>query len=230
MPIQQLNKPLILAAFFTENGLGKTGLTVTVDAWRVEQASATQIVTAQPATAVGAGFYYYTIVPGTTPFSQVVFKFSTASTAVDARELVGSYLVGPDWVETAGTITPAAVWGYATRTLTNLIYTFYPIIHGTDITIFRGDDYFSADGRALEWTDASWPSLTSASVQFRVYRPGSTVFTKNATLIGQTVRVELTSAETTLLPTSSYDLQATLSNTHIVTLRDGKIYVRTDVR
>lgn len=45
-----------IIAFFTENGIPKTGLSPTIDAWTLD---GTQVVTAQAMTEVAGGFYYY---------------------------------------------------------------------------------------------------------------------------------------------------------------------------
>ena len=45
-----------IIAFFTEQGIPKTGLSPTVDVWTVD---GSQVVTAQTMTEVAGGFYYY---------------------------------------------------------------------------------------------------------------------------------------------------------------------------
>ncbi len=45
-----------IIAFFTEQGIPKTGLSPTVDVWTVD---GSQVVTAQAMTEVAGGFYYY---------------------------------------------------------------------------------------------------------------------------------------------------------------------------
>ncbi len=45
-----------LIAFFTENGTPKTGLSPTIDVWKLD---GTQVVTAQAMTETAGGFYYY---------------------------------------------------------------------------------------------------------------------------------------------------------------------------
>ncbi|KKK86456.1 hypothetical protein LCGC14_2763060 [marine sediment metagenome] len=45
-----------IIAFFTEQGIPKTGLSPTVDVWTVDRS---QVVTAQTMTEVAGGFYYY---------------------------------------------------------------------------------------------------------------------------------------------------------------------------
>lgn len=106
---------------------------------------------------------------------------------------------------------------------------------GDQITIVRGDDYASADGRALEWQTsdaATWPDLTSATIQLTVkYGAGSTTYSGSVvtpTGVSKKVRVELTAAQTGALVAQEYDwdLQATLSGSgRKVTLRRGKAYV-----
>ncbi len=45
-----------LIAFFTENGTPKTGLSPTIDVWKLD---GSQVVTAQAMTEIAGGFYYY---------------------------------------------------------------------------------------------------------------------------------------------------------------------------
>ncbi len=45
-----------IIAFFTEQGIPKTGLSPTVDVWTID---GSQVVTAQAMTEVAGGFYYY---------------------------------------------------------------------------------------------------------------------------------------------------------------------------
>jgi hypothetical protein len=109
---------------------------------------------------------------------------------------------------------------------------------GRRIRIVRGDDYLATDGRALDFSSADWPDLTSATINFTAKR-GSNVLTKAGTVVTATgtkvVRIELEHTDTEDLKITEdnnpyiYDIEATLSNDSIVTLVDsGKMTVVAD--
>ena len=106
--------------------------------------------------------------------------------------------------------------------------------NGTAITVIRGDDYLLTDGRQLAWTSASWPTLTSGTVKLRVkFGKNAAVTEYSATLTGaQACYVALTTTQTAAMVPGVYnfDLQATLSNLSTVTLVQGVLNVREDVR
>lgn len=112
-----------------------------------------------------------------------------------------------------------------------------PVLIGGDVEIVRGDDYKAADARALEWTSASWPDLTSATVTFTakysdeivaVSKAGSVV-TPSGT--GKRIRVELLRSETENFLTGNhdFDIRAVLSNGDDVTLVKANMSVLADV-
>ena len=106
--------------------------------------------------------------------------------------------------------------------------------NGTAITVIRGDDYLLTDGRQLAWTSASWPTLTGGTVKLRIkFGKNATVTEYSATLTGaQACYVALTTTQTAAMVPGVYnfDLQATLSNLSTVTLVQGVLNVREDVR
>lgn len=82
--------------FFTNDGDGKTGLTVTFSCY--EGTSGTPVVNAQSATELAGGFYYYTISSGTVDANAgYVYKFVTAGT-VDQAEIPGQFVTA-SWAE-----------------------------------------------------------------------------------------------------------------------------------
>lgn len=103
---------------------------------------------------------------------------------------------------------------------------------GLVVKLIRGDDYLNADGRSLTWTDSGsdWPDLTGATVRFKWG-----IFSKICTVIGaggahQQVSLDLTSAETRVFEDGTFNLEATLANTHIVTIVvDGDLIIRQDL-
>ncbi len=109
-----------------------------------------------------------------------------------------------------------------------------------DLTLVRGDDYTVSSGRALpSWSSDDWTifDLTHAeAVTFRARtRYSETVFEKTAAVLsGTSVRVELTSAETGAFAVGhdayQFDVQAVLATGDVVTLAQGHLSIREDVR
>jgi hypothetical protein len=157
----------------------------------------------------------------TVPASVPAFKVSwnNSAGAIVATE---DYIVG----ETSDTL--------ATQ-LSGTVTITAPVASDGDVTLTRGDDYYDADDRALEWTtsdSATWPVLTSATITFAA-RIGGQTLTKagsvvQATGANKSVRVELASADTASLKPGhwTYDVQAVLSNGHSVTLQAGALNLR----
>ncbi len=157
----------------------------------------------------------------------------------------------------AGGATAQEVWEYATRTLTSgggtvdiaalaaaivaalsgsLTVTTPVSVDGTSIELVQGDDYFAADGRALEWTRSDWPDLTGATITLNVQTAsGIVTIAGTAPVVGagveQTVRAEMTAAETASLDIgfNDFDVKAVLASTHVVRLALGKCHVLDNV-
>lgn len=95
-----------------------------------------------------------------------------------------------------------------------------PVISSGDVAIVVGDDYRADDGRALEWQDSnsSWPDLAGATVDMLLNGQ-----TYAATLPdGNTVRVELTAAQTGALNVGAkrFSIRALIGG-HVITLASG---------
>lgn len=122
--------------------------------------------------------------------------------------------------------------GYILGTLTSgQITVVSPVSKdGGTITLYRGDDYFAADGRALEWTDtgALWPDLTGATVNFKAGTLTKACVVVTATGVNKKVRVELSKTDINALPDPYYafEIEATLANGHVITLATGKLYIK----
>ncbi len=118
-----------------------------------------------------------------------------------------------------------------------LIILVSPVAVTGTLGLIRGDDYFNADGRALEWTDfgSTWPALAGATIHLKIYQtnfpPAPTLDVLGAVIVGGPpsgkVRAELTKAQTALLTKSEYNyfVVATLADTHVVTLVTGLVVV-----
>ena len=94
---------------------------------------------------------------------------------------------------------------------------------GTTVTIVRGDDYNSADGRSIIWTGATadqWPDLSGATVvltainQNDILRKTLTVTQATGT---QQFNMQLTNEETEITSGRyKYDVQATLASGNVI--------------
>ena len=101
MPLEQVSNPVTFYAMYVASKVGKTGLTVTVDVYRVNtSATATQVVTGASATEVGGGLYLYQLASGTvTVEGEYVALFKTADTTVDVRHIPAIWAVQKAGVE-----------------------------------------------------------------------------------------------------------------------------------
>jgi len=119
-----------------------------------------------------------------------------------------------------------------------------PVVTSSNVQLIRGDDYATADGRQLDWTDSgsTWPDLTGATVTltFRVVGTDASVTASTGTVVNsgtatQTARFELTAVQTALFTIYTrrayvYDVQAALATSgNIVTLAIGYATVTNDV-
>ena len=95
MPLEQTGVALTFYAFYVATKQGVTGLTVTVDVWRVNtSASPTQIVTAGSATAVGGGLYLYQLASASvTVEGEYIAIFQTTSSTPDQQEIPAIWVV-----------------------------------------------------------------------------------------------------------------------------------------
>lgn len=140
-------------------------------------------------------------------------------------------------------LTPEDIWTHGSRTLTSAgqvaVTVLGPVATSGDITIVRGDSYQLPE-RALEWQTADvaiWPDLTGASIQFSARRGNSFLSVSGAVVtptgVNKKIRVELTADNTDSLEVAStpykIDIEATLSNGHVVTLVRADMYILPDL-
>ena len=95
MPLEQTGVALTFYAFYVATKQGVTGLTVTVDVWRVNtSASPTQVVTAGSATAVGGGLYLYQLASASvTVEGEYVAIFKTTRSTPDQQHIPAIWVV-----------------------------------------------------------------------------------------------------------------------------------------
>ncbi|MGD8499061.1 MAG: hypothetical protein PVJ86_00345 [Phycisphaerales bacterium] len=98
MPIEQLSNAIIFYAFYTNDGVGETGLTVTIDVY--EGTNGTPIVNGGSATELAGGLYYYTLTSGSVDaVGEYVAVFKTTSEDVDQKHLPAIWTIGRAGVE-----------------------------------------------------------------------------------------------------------------------------------
>jgi hypothetical protein len=135
------------------------------------------------------------------------------------------------WDELVSDHTTSGTTGAALNRIgSGQITTTSVVAQSGNVTTIAGDDYSNTDSRAIDWTDASvsWPDLTGASILVTVKSGTTTLMSKAGSVVTPTgsskkVRVQPTAADTRAIPvgTHDFDVQATLSNGHIVTLLRG---------
>lgn len=200
---------LLFYAFYVANKVGKTGLAVTVDVWEITRAGvATEIVAGAAATEIGDGLYRYLLAAAAVDEpAEYIAVFKTADVTVDQRDLTCIYEIDRAGLERLALVSAGAI------AVTS------PITAGGNVVTYRGDSYRNADGRALEWQDADFPTLTGATI--------TVVIDDVATFAGSvpaadTARLELTAAQTATIPRDRHHFQvrATLGNM-VATLVDA---------
>ena len=103
-----------------------------------------------------------------------------------------------------------------------------PIGANSALTLVVGDDYKAVDGRSIDVTSATWPSLASAAIAFHAKTQTGIVTVAGSPLNASTVRIELTATNTIAIGAGNmtYDIRATLSNGDVVTLMSGNLIMR----
>lgn len=94
--IEQVGVGVAFYAFFVASKTGKTGLSVTVDVWRITEAGvATEVVTGGSATEIGDGLYRYGLTAvSVTDAGEYVAVFKTADSSVDSQHIPAIWTVG----------------------------------------------------------------------------------------------------------------------------------------
>ena len=104
MPLEQIGNAVIFYAFYTNNGSGATGETVTADVWEViADGTATEIASGQGATEIGDGLYRYRVVGASIDAqAEYIAVFKCAGT-VDVAHIPALWVIGKDWTENIDT-------------------------------------------------------------------------------------------------------------------------------
>lgn len=152
-------------------------------------------------------------------------KLANLDVNVGSRLATSGY-TAPDNVSIAAIKTRTDTIGSGTVTVVSPVGVTTSVL-----SLVFGDDYYAADGRSLDFTVDGGPDLSGASVAFKVR--GATLVTVAASVLGaSSIRVELSAANVVAMGVgaASYDIQATLVSSHVVTLVAGTVIVSPDVR
>ena len=243
--IEQTGVAVTFYAQFLVSGAVGTGLTITCTVYKGSDGSA--LVSAQAATEIGGGLYKYTYATPATEDDYLAVFNEDAATA-DQTDVPAMWTVGKAGVEnldaSVGDVEAKIdLLGSAT------VITTGPVVTAADtLELVREDDYKAGDGRAVSFSSDSWPDLTGATVTMTIRRRREAFANRGSDSIlaskddssglrvvgsgTQTIYFDLTTTETTpLLPgtaTGNYDVEATLSNSNIVTLITGLVSVTED--
>lgn len=96
MSWEQINNSIRFIAFYTNDGIGKTGLTVTSDVWNP---AGSQVASVASATEIGGGFYRYDLDSGSVgSVGEYISVFKTDGT-VDQKHIPALWIVGRAGVE-----------------------------------------------------------------------------------------------------------------------------------
>lgn len=193
---EQIGNALTFVAFYTEDGVGKTGLTVTVD---VYGPAYTKIVTDGVVTAIGGGLYRYTLASvSVTAEGAYSAVFKTADVTVDQKHVPALWTVGKAGVEHLDAdLTDIKA---KTDTIGALSVTVRsPVSMSGTITIYRGYDYKLADGRDLSFVSDDWGVDIEAVGAALTFVVDEYLFIAATAIDATTISVDLTAADTELV-------------------------------
>jgi len=140
-----------LPAYFTASGLGATGLTVTVDVYRLSDN--TEVITDGATTEIGGGGYFYSF---TGQIDNYFYVFKTAAANVDQLQVAGftplqlmnvdaiptnplltndsripTMIASASSVAAISSISASEIWSYVNRTITSASIIMGTVVEGT---------------------------------------------------------------------------------------------------
>lgn len=238
---------LFLYGHFTEAKLGKTGLTVAIDVYRVDRSSGTStlIVSGGTCIEIGGGLYRYLLASADLTLYDYIAVLKTATDTVDIQHVPALWTRFSEGSETRFDSLDSDNADLADQltTIQNTVSgdsftvtVVSPVAEDGTIQIVRGDDYFAADGRSIDIVITGGHDLTGATAKL-TSRKGTVTWQLSSVSIltpagsSKTIRFESSRSETKDLAVGSwkYDVEVTLSNTHSFTPQIGEMGVVADV-
>ena len=231
--IGQIGQAITFYAHYTEAKVGKTGLTVTVDVYDVD--NTTKLVTAGNATEVGAGLYYYTLsAESVDAAGNYTAVFKTATTTVDQRDIPALWVVGRTWVERLdAAVTSRAAASELTALATNMqaidsvVDSIAETVGAASVIVVNSTGSVSADGGTLYlvrgnsyqdsagWEPPTWsitgadlPDFSAANIYLRLPGAGDIAMLLTAIAGGYSISGELTAKQTGAINGDYWELVA----------------------
>jgi hypothetical protein len=213
---EQVSHAVTLRAHYVASGEGKTGLgDVTCTVYGPDR---TKLVNAASATEVGDGLYEYELGAGNTAdVGEYSYVFKTSDGTVDQAHLAGQISIGRGGVEylDAAISSRADATHYTSARAAKLdlisggsqIEVVSPVATDATVTTYQGDDYYSAESRALSWQDDDWGDFTGDTVTLVIAGclDGDLDYTSTAAVGGDgTITLELASTVTETLRRGSW--------------------------
>ena len=172
MPLEQIGNAVIFYAFYTDNGSGATGLTVTADVWEIiADGTATEIASAQACTEIGDGLYRYRVAGASIDAqAEYICVFKCTVGTCDQAHIPALWVIGKGWLENvdaaSSTLATSAALAVAQADLDN------PDQYKADVTDLAA---ILADTNELQTDDvpgliAALNNLTAAQVWAYVTR------------------------------------------------------------
>ena len=228
MPLEQVSNALNFYAFYVSSKQGVTGLTVTVDVYKVDTSgTSSSIVTAGSATAIGGGLYTYRLTSGNTSGEgEYIAIFKTASTSPDQQHIPAIWVVNKAGVEyldaqVTSRLDPAGI----TSLQSDVTAIKTPVTTNLDAAIssrLPTSGYTAPDNTSI----GTILTRTDVATSTRLAPAGITSLQSDVTAIKTPVTTNLDATISSRLPTSGYTAP---DNTSIGTIL-GRVDVATSTR
>lgn len=221
---ENISNSVIFYSHYTEGGVNKTGLTVTIDVYEViRDGTATLVVDDGACTEIGAGLYRYLLAAATVDAAaEYVGVFHTATDTVDAQDIPAIWVINrantqdiDDILVDTGTTLPASIaevqtWAsaaisasYASGAISDIRGSSWSIAM-TDLTLDTNKQQFCIKRRAQD-ADAD-AILFVDSVTGLIYINGAAGTASDASLVyaGTTLTLTVKTGATAQLPVGTF--------------------------
>jgi len=199
MPLSRKNVTLTAVCFYVESKVGKTGLTVTCDVYRVSDG--TQEVTGGACTELGGGFYKYVLAAGVNNADRdsYAFAFKTATSTVDQQHLPALWVVDSTFLASTSDGTATFVTAVDGADLTARLSRTWSFASVTTADVSAYENLvFSVKKNTRVDTDAEAILRVDQAIGLERIGGAAPVAASNATLTGSTTTftVKIADAET----------------------------------
>jgi|APGre2960657404_1045060.scaffolds.fasta_scaffold51445_3 hypothetical protein len=198
-------------------GTSKTGLTLSAQLVAQNGSNTGSLITGG-FVEIGAGNYMWT-------YEQFPQNFRGGVKFLSAGSLMAFVTVNPELLEYVDAPISSRLTS-AIKVPTFSIPTAAD--EGTPVELRVTDDYFAAEGRAIDVTNDTWPSLAESIVRLSINSRRGGFREVLPVLAGNIIRIEFSRAELNEIGVGrwSFEISTTLTNNHNLTLLTGYFNVR----